>query len=326
MVIVGHQHALLGMQEPRVLGINIQDLGLNMLFCISGYLVVGSYYRCQNWKEYLKKRILRLYPNLIVCLFTTILVMSTITTADEVEYWHSAWKYFIYNIIMRPRFALAGVFENNIYPSAVNGSLWTLPIELVCYIILIPIIVLYDKIKEKYLGKIFWIIVLSVLAIFEIYKTFYNTDSLVFWDTEWINASSLFLYFMMGLCFNALNLRKYCNLQMAIISVIIWFCMPLKVQTLFVPFIIGYITLSFALVENPVFEKTIKRDICYELYLYGFPIQQLLIYCFGDKIYYKWTLWFLMIVSIVVTWIVAEGMYALENSILTIRLNIEKRK
>lgn len=317
MVIVGHQYILLGMQAPNILGINIHELGVKILFLISGYLVVGSYYRVANWKQYLKKRIERLYPELILCLIVTILVMDIVTTAQQTQYWHSACRYVIFNVIMRPRFALAGVFQNNVYPMAVNGSLWTLPVELVCYVILIPIVILYNKISSKHLRYAFWLAVLLSFSVFDIYRAFYPTEAFILWDTEWTNACSLILYFLLGMCFNVLNLQKYCNLQIAIVSIILWYCMPMSVRAFMLPYLLGYLIFSVALVENPVFYKIIKRDICYGLYLYAFPIQQLLINYFYDKINVEYRLEILLITTIVITCVVAEWTYALDNRIRT---------
>ncbi len=46
------------------------------------------------------------------------------------------FKYCL-NFILIPVHNLPGVFTNNIYPGVINGPLWTLPLEFVCYIILL---------------------------------------------------------------------------------------------------------------------------------------------------------------------------------------------
>lgn len=43
------------------------------------------------------------------------------------------WTY-LQNILLVTRYELPGVFTGNIYPDVVNGSLWTLPLEVLMYI------------------------------------------------------------------------------------------------------------------------------------------------------------------------------------------------
>jgi peptidoglycan/LPS O-acetylase OafA/YrhL len=44
------------------------------------------------------------------------------------------------NIALYINYYLPGLFESNVYPGAVNGSLWSLPAEFVMYL-LVPILI-----------------------------------------------------------------------------------------------------------------------------------------------------------------------------------------
>lgn len=59
-------------------------------------------------------------------------VVTTLSTGD---YFSSSdsWRYLM-NAILRPVFALPGVFQDAPYVGSVNGSLWTLPVEFFCYL------------------------------------------------------------------------------------------------------------------------------------------------------------------------------------------------
>ena len=66
---------------------------------------------------------------------------------------------------MIPRYTLPGVFENNLFPSIVNGSLWTLILEVICYVLLY--ITYKLKILEKNkLKKINIIMYICIIIIF----------------------------------------------------------------------------------------------------------------------------------------------------------------
>ena len=285
MVLVGHQFILMG-QGPLVLfGIDLHGLGVRVLFLVSGYLVSASYLRSKNPFHFWWKRISRLYPPLAVCLIVTVLVMRLVTESPE-YYWQSAVQYILHNVEMRPKFDLAGVFVSNPYQYAVNGSLWTLPLEIACYFLLVPFLEIYKLIKKKSVVCSAAYMVLPVFAVscFDFWKIKYgNGVSVVLWGTEWLNMSYLGTYFLFGVAVSILDLKKFCNMQVSVLLVVLYSCMTPDVKYFITPYVVSYAVLSFALVENPMFDKCIKKDICYGIYLYAFPVQQILIYIISVK-------------------------------------------
>ena len=285
LVIVGHEYVLLGMAPPTIFDNQVHGLGVKILFLVSGYLVSISYTRADNRRSYLCKRISRLYPPLIVCLVVTVLAFRFITCIPE-YYWQSAVNYVLNNLEMRPKFDLAGVFSDNIYPVGVNGSLWTLPIEIACYFVLIPIVDIFKTIekKNKRVAYLLLSIILLGLSVFDLYKQL-NMESvmLIFWDTDWFRAVSLAIWFILGIAFNLMDLKQYCNWQVIFVISIVYMCLGESVKYVLAPYIIGYAVMCLAMAEKPLFANIFKRDICYGLYLYAFPDQQLLIYIFKIK-------------------------------------------
>ena len=84
-------------------------------------------------------RAARIWPGLVVCLLITLLAVGpVVTTIPIFEYfrdWQTRW-YFLFNIgLTNVVYYLPGVFLTNHYKGAVNGSLWTLPIEVRCYLL-----------------------------------------------------------------------------------------------------------------------------------------------------------------------------------------------
>jgi peptidoglycan/LPS O-acetylase OafA/YrhL len=115
----------------------ISGLAVNMFFIISGYLVTKSAVMRSNLVEFTWARILRIYPALIVNVLAVSLVIGPIiTSATLVEYFSDSllWKFVSKNLVMwDAAYYLPGVFEQTM-SKAVNGSLWTLPLEIRCYI------------------------------------------------------------------------------------------------------------------------------------------------------------------------------------------------
>ena len=286
MVIIGHEFTLLGVQSPSVLGLDINGLGVRILFVISGYLIFSSFDRSRSSIFFLIKRIIRLYPPLILCLLVTIISMQFITL-DISNYWPSAIDYFVNNITMKPSYDIAGVFEINNINRGVNGSLWTLPIEIGCYIFIIPFCIIVKRLTDKnkeYLLRIIVITVLIILSVFNLYKIHILDSSLLVWrNVDWYNGLELIEYFFVGFAISIINKKVLLNGQVAVLLILFLLCAPSKIEYLLTPWVIGYATMSFALPERPLFSKTIKQDICYEIYLYSFPMQQLFINYFYKR-------------------------------------------
>lgn len=142
LVFVSHHYALQGLPEPMVsTWTTFGGLGVAMFFSISGYLIAISWMRDPHLGRFAVRRLLRILPGLVVVVAFCALVlgpwMSTVPPAEY--YWHpGVWAYFR-NILFSPVYSLPGVFGANPYPHAVNGSLWTLPLEFFLYFAMIPV-------------------------------------------------------------------------------------------------------------------------------------------------------------------------------------------
>lgn len=147
-VLFGHSFVLTGgvqehdpisdvTREVAGYGLGLPGLGVAMFFAISGYLVTRSYMRHASFAAYAEARLLRIYPALILAVGLTILLGVVLTTVGAWDFLSSKQtvEYAIHDAtLIDLRYTLPGVFEDN--PSnAVNGSLWTLPVEMRMYIL-----------------------------------------------------------------------------------------------------------------------------------------------------------------------------------------------
>ncbi|HEX6590531.1 MAG TPA: acyltransferase [Moraxellaceae bacterium] len=145
-VLVSHSFPLAlgrGAIEPpgASLGMSLGSICVDIFFFISGFLVTGSLLARQSTTQFLWARALRIYPALLVMLVLTVgglgLFISPLPVADFFSSPVTA-KYFLYclTLINDVRYELPGVFVDNPYSGAVNGSLWTMPYEVRLYLIL----------------------------------------------------------------------------------------------------------------------------------------------------------------------------------------------
>lgn len=145
MVIYSHSWALSAESESgdwlkSFLGGSPGMLAVNAFFIISGFLVMQSWGRQRSLLNFCRARVFRVIPGLAgVLLFTVLLSGMFWTSLDAASFFRSGevWKYVYKNLLMiRTEYDLPGVFANNPYPDAVNGSLWTLRYEMKMYLAL----------------------------------------------------------------------------------------------------------------------------------------------------------------------------------------------
>lgn len=107
-----------------------------IFFLCGGYLIAMSAEKNQTAGKFFSARVLRLFPPLIFATFFTIILCGFFSEFGQILYYLSptTWVY-MYNCFFYRVYYLPGVFTGNPYGAVVNGSLWTLPVEFICYIL-----------------------------------------------------------------------------------------------------------------------------------------------------------------------------------------------
>jgi peptidoglycan/LPS O-acetylase OafA/YrhL len=143
MVVVSHQYAALGRpsDEPlaRLSGFaTFGTIGLDVFFVTSGYLIVRSLVRRGDLRHFVCSRALRIVPGLAVSLGITAFVIGALATTLPLRVYlrHEAtWSYVTRGLGLRDvQWTLPGVFVALPMP-VVNVSLWSLWPEVQMYLI-----------------------------------------------------------------------------------------------------------------------------------------------------------------------------------------------
>jgi peptidoglycan/LPS O-acetylase OafA/YrhL len=147
-VIFSHHFPIAGFAEPRLWGITIGGVAVEVFFLMSGYLIGKSVLSKPDFARFLAARFLRVIPNLIFVLVLTALV--TLISFHNYSHWWSHLRYVAQNILMLlrggPYYEIAGVFDGR-PEHAINGSIWSLPYEIWCYFLLFFILVAFPKLR-----------------------------------------------------------------------------------------------------------------------------------------------------------------------------------
>ncbi len=247
-------------------------VAVDLFFIISGFLVTHSILNGGVIK-YLIARFLRIFPALWIMLVLTVLVMGTIVSKLPIfDYLTSAdtWLYFR-NIffLWDGAYFLPQVFVGN-HDQAINGSIWSIFYEVRLYILL-AILYLLGILNKKSLFNTLFIIVIIFCWFYQI-KIPYIGD----------NNTSLHVSFLFFI-----GAFIYLNKEDIIVSPVILFVALLYASTTIGTdkFGIAYIfVLSTFFVTVSFFNHFSKfdkfGDPSYGIYLYGWPIQNLMVYMF----------------------------------------------
>lgn len=137
LVLFSHQHALLGLTEPQLFGwTTLGGVGVSIFFFLSGLLVWSSWARDSDLRRFFVRRSLRIFPALwVVVLLSALIFGPLLSSAAGSEYFFSPvlWRYFGASFFGTQN-ELPEVFLHNPLPHVINGSLWTLRVEFLCYV------------------------------------------------------------------------------------------------------------------------------------------------------------------------------------------------
>lgn len=284
MVIFAHSFALLKQIDPlgRLTGfIDCGALAVDIFFVISGYLITKSLMR-RPLIEYVQARMLRLFPGWAVAVLFCALIVGPVASLLPLHTYlsNSGVQTFLFNEvnnIISSHYVdpmLPGVFKSNPYPH-VNGALWTLYWEVWCYIrfffigligFLFHKMIPIDRFIRATISVLFVYYFIRI-ALFE-GNGFESFDSLRF-ISNFLTGAIAYVY------------RDKIRLYPALAVGLLIACVFAYHHAVFLPLFrlaLGYTILVVAfhpLVRLNNFGK--YGDFSYGIYIYAFPIQQVII-------------------------------------------------
>jgi peptidoglycan/LPS O-acetylase OafA/YrhL len=285
MVIFGHSYPLTGhVASFGLLGNGVHTIGVKIFFVISGYLITRSWQSDPHLGRFWLKRALRIMPGLItICLLTVLVAGPLITHFPVFDYFSNRGTFFyLWNVALYPIYALPGVFTDNIYPVAVNGSLWSLPIEVAMYCG-VPILIGHYRSSARFLIPVAALGLLAASIYFV--RIAPPTSPPIVWGSSLISALDVAYYFYAGATMAVLRLDRFCNIWLAltIFCASNWLFTGAISAEIALAVALPYLSISVGKAKNTFLKRLDGHDYSYGLYLYGFPVQQMVVHFMGAQ-------------------------------------------
>jgi len=291
LVIVSHSFVLLGNQgcdwlcEATHHYINFSYFGVKGFITISGYLIFKSLNRSPNLIDYLWKRVLRIYPALIIVLVLSVGLAYLIyqPTNNYFKFNKEALDYILNNLsLYHNQWRIHGVFDT-LPNTAINGSLWTMGFEFFFYLVLLMI---YPFRKYPLVIQIILCLTIIILFIGNIY--FIDELRVLPFRLRVDFIFELGLFFMIGAFLGAIDwkhilYKKQIAIIASIITVAILYFQPNPIWLCFTwPYLVIFIGQGSSKFSNWIHANL--EDPSYGIYLYAFPVQQSIIYFFHPSV------------------------------------------
>ncbi|EMK6669895.1 acyltransferase [Vibrio fluvialis] len=259
LVVFSHAYGLLAQAEPHLWGRSLGNWSVHGFFIISGYLICQSYFRSPSLISYTFNRCLRIMPALVVAIF-----------------------------LGKAIAILCDGFKGNYVPYIVNGPVWTLTWEVACYIGLAILglgRILNTNTIPSFFGAI-WLIylynisnvnapylVIAPLVIMFISGAFIAImeDKINYNRIPWLAVFGLVITF---------DYELFLSLYNTIVSNVPFLYGPevTAEQVIRIIYLMSFPIVLIYLGKNFRFVLAIKNDISYGVYIYAWPIAQMIVY------------------------------------------------
>jgi peptidoglycan/LPS O-acetylase OafA/YrhL len=271
---------------------NLGEAAVFVFFLISGFLVTASFERSKTWLDYVKARFLRIMPGLAVVLLLTAFVLGPLVSSlGPAEYFGSSQTYlYLKGLLLKDTsLPLPGVFEQNPWPGAVNGSLWTLFYEVSCYVMVFVL-----GMARLLRGPV----VLGLLGLAGAFNLFMNYFKGTLDSTPLAIVGRLYgnyyiyheIYFVMpflvGMLFYLYRERVKFALPWTLLCALT-LPIALGLGGLYVWFLFAgaYLIFQFgSWPKSPLQRFGVRGDFSYGIYIYAWPVQQLVVLLLGSSI------------------------------------------
>ncbi|KSW29275.1 acyltransferase [Cellulomonas sp. B6] len=281
LVLVAHSYYIAGVGKgPELHGENLGGFAVFGFFTISGYLITGSRFS-NTFGTYLLHRLARLMPAFWVCLVVIVTVFAPLgfwrahgTLDGYLTTPRTPLDFLVSNWFLRMSFFDVAATPSGVpYPGAWNGSLWSLYVEFVCYLVIGALgFVGIVRRSATVMGALFALSVLAQANSATVLAYFGGNGDAFF-------QIKLLPFFLGGALLHMLRDRVPLHWAGAAVAAVGTTLLVVNVQgwgmQAAAPLAVYVILWVASVVPTPSLMQ--RHDVSYGVYIYAFPVQQLLV-------------------------------------------------
>jgi peptidoglycan/LPS O-acetylase OafA/YrhL len=281
-VVVSHSWALGGAgPEPELGGANLGTWAVFGFFGISGYLITKSRLSGHSVKQFYRARFLRLFPGFFVCLLAVAFVFAPLSMLWDASGSFSIadqFGYVLRNLLLYPpilgQYDIGSTLSSVPFMDVWNGPLWTLFWEAGCYVL---VGVAASLLPRRMLGPLMIAtLILASVATFAAEQT--PAVPLLMTRTlpmlaAFAGGAVLFLY-------DEKFIRRWA--VPAAVGLILASILT-GTSTALAPFPFTYLLFVLSAII-PLRKVGSRFDVSYGVYIYGWPVQQVVALIAGDSL------------------------------------------
>ncbi|MGI4941742.1 MAG: acyltransferase family protein [Janthinobacterium lividum] len=256
--------------------ISFGELGVDCFFILSGFMIANSWERDPRWWSFLVKRALRIYPGFIVAYLASTVIVGAIGAANARGYLaglHPA-------LMLQELAKLHGpsnppTFEGS-YDAGVNWPLWTIRYEFGCYLLVLAM-GLAGLLASARVTTLLWLASLVAFLIFRVHHSGGGPGAIE--GGHKVTLLRLVPMYLSGVVIykaGVWKVRSPLLIGAAVVLLIAGLAFPVTAETAvatagaYLLFITGF---------TPIRHPEARRlpDVSYGVYLYGWPVQKLLL-------------------------------------------------
>ena len=287
-LLLGDNTDPLGVATRGAIGLG--GTAVDMFFVISGFLVTKSWLNSRGLRDFLAKRSLRIYPAFLVVSILCAIVFGPLGTHDVQAYISSfdPWR-FVRKALLLDLPAIPATLPGVAFPGLINGSLWTIKYEFACYLLLAA----FGLMGLLRFRGIVLAMFLASLGVLLAQEYFHSRGLSFFIDQIGIppmfgqarNWPRFLTYFLAGAVFHLYgdHIRHSRWLLAGALVLAPLLILGLRLTHLAMPLLGAYLVFYVAFSRTLNVRNFGKHgDFSYGVYLYAFPIQQLLAFHYGS--------------------------------------------
>jgi peptidoglycan/LPS O-acetylase OafA/YrhL len=287
MVIVAHSPELIDGNESREVLNNIFGtlsfgaLGVDIFFLMSGYLITKSCISSDNL-SYLVRRVLRIYPAYVVAYLICIVIVAPLAGGKLSAMSLMECVKVPFNALLLGLPIVPGTFASH-HHSDLNGAMWTIRYEFKCYLLvmLVKNLGIYKNERLSLVLPILFLLLWGVCAIYFPFNKAYDSGLFGLLVGRPEDLMRFAFIFSCGGCFYLFRENiKYSAMGASICAIGVLSAMFNKVLAEPVVAVLGGYLLFYLAFKARKTSINRDYDISYGLYLYAWPISQLIILYF----------------------------------------------